>query len=66
MHLGDPLDPAIEAASLALAQRPIGPSSRFASIELRGEARPLSQLAPLGYAAAVLLGLISVSILWFL
>jgi hypothetical protein len=66
MRLGDPMDPAIEAASLALAKRPIGPSSRFASIELRGEARPLSQLAPLGYGAAVVLGLLAVAVLWFL
>lgn len=66
MRLGDPMDPALEAASLALAKRPLGPSSRFASIELRGEVRHLSHLAPLGYAAAVLLGIVSVTVLWFI
>jgi hypothetical protein len=60
------MDPALEAASLALAKRPLGPSSRFASIELRGEVRQLSHLAPLGYAVAVLFGIVSVTVLWFI
>lgn len=66
MRLTDAPDPALEAASLALSGRRGGPSSRFASIELRGEARHLSHLAPLGYAVSVLLGLVAVGVLWLM
>jgi hypothetical protein len=66
MRLTDAPDPALEAASLALSGRRGGPSSRFASIELRGEARPLSHLAPLGYAISVFFGLVAVAVLWVL
>lgn len=58
------MDPALEAASLALSGRHSGPSNRFASIELRGETKQLSHFAPLGYAVAVLLGVVSVAVLW--
>lgn len=66
MRLTDAPDPALEAASLALSGRRGGPSSRFASIELRGETRPLSHLAPLGYGVSVILGLLAVGVLWAL
>jgi hypothetical protein len=66
MRLDDPMDPALAAASLALAKRPMDPSSRFASIELRGETRQLSHLAPLGYVASAFLGVVAVIVLWVL
>lgn len=67
MRLGDPMDPAIEAACRALGGRPPSVPSGFASIELRGERRdhrPL--LAPLGYAATVVLALAVISTVWAL
>lgn len=66
MRLTDAPDPALEAASLALSGRRGGPSSRFASIELRGETRQLSHLAPLGYVVSVFLGLVAVGVLWII
>ncbi len=66
MRLGDPLDPALQAASLALNGRARQASSRFASIELRTTSARFSQLAPLGYTAAVLLGVATVVTLWTL
>jgi hypothetical protein len=66
MRLGDPLDPAIEAASLALNGNRAGATQGFASIELRGEKRQNGHYAPLGYAASALFGLIAVTILWLL
>ena len=65
MRLGDPVDPALEAASLTLSGRVNQHSSRFASIELRGaKVARFSGLAPLGYAASVIAGLIVVGVLW--
>lgn len=66
MRLGDPLDPAIEAASLALSGNRGGTSQGFASIDLRGAKNQQGQYAPLGYAASALLGVIAVAILWLL
>jgi hypothetical protein len=66
MRLGDPLDPAIEAASLALNGSRQGANQGFASIELRGEKRQSGHYAPLGYAASAFCGLVAVAILWFL
>lgn len=66
MQLGQPTDPALEAASLALTGREAPGSSRFASIELRQSGRDLSQLAPLGYAASALAGAIVVAVLWIM
>lgn len=67
MRIGDPLDPALEAASLTLSGRANQSSSRFASIELRGtEVRRLSGLAPLGYAVSVIAALTVVGALWAL
>ena len=64
MILRDPADPALQAASLALGGQPTSASRGFASIELRDSDRHLPHLAPLGYAASVVAGLITVAVLW--
>jgi len=66
MRIGDPLDPALQAASLALNGRAEHPSSRFASIELRGQTRQLSNLAPIGYVFSVGAALALIFLLWTL
>ena len=66
MQLGDPLDPALRSASLALNQKAVEPSSRFASIELRGSQAELSKFAPLGYLLSAGLALALVLSLWFI
>jgi len=66
MRLGDQLDPAIEAASLALNGNRLSAQKGFASIELRSPQKQTAHLAPLGYAASALLGLVAVTLLWVL
>ncbi len=66
MRLGDPLDPALEAATLALSAQNRRPASRFASIELRSVDSRLSRWAPAGYLASGLLGLVVVAVLWLM
>jgi len=66
MRLGAPLDPALEAASQALHGRARQHSSRFASIELRGQSSAFSRFAPVGYVFSALLGLLVVIVLWTL
>lgn len=68
MRLGDPLDPALEAATLALTGRTRRPQSRFASIELRSEKpRPsMNRWAPAFYLASGVFGVLVVGILWML
>lgn len=66
MRLRDPLDPALQAASMALNGKPGQASSRFASIELRNQSARLSQLAPLGYALTVVAALVTIVGLWTL
>jgi hypothetical protein len=66
MRLGDQLDPAIEAASLALNGSKQNAQKGFASIELRSPQTQSGHLAPLGYAASALLGLVAVTLLWVL
>lgn len=66
MRLGDPLDPALESATLALSGRTRRPATRFASIELRTVESRFNRLVPAGYLASGLLGLLVVGILWML
>lgn len=66
MKIGPSLDPALEAASLALTGREEQQSSRFASIELRGRKASLSRYAPLGYVLSALAGMAVVILLWTL
>ncbi|HSC86314.1 MAG TPA: hypothetical protein VLC09_03555 [Polyangiaceae bacterium] len=66
MRLGDPLDPALEAATLALSGRKGRPASRFASIELRMAESRWDRWAPAGYLASGVLGVVVVAILWAL
>jgi hypothetical protein len=68
MRLGSEMDPALQAATLALSRRAQHQASRFASIELRSskakQART-GRLAPLGYAMATTFGLALVLAAWF-
>lgn len=65
MRVREPLDQALEAATLALGGvRRI--EGRFASIELRSGAPSPERLAPLGYLCSGLLGISVVLVLWFL
>lgn len=66
MRLRDPLDPALQAASIALTGRAAQASSRFASIELRNQSVRFSQLAPVGYAVSVLAAVATILVLWTL
>lgn len=66
MRIGDPLDPALEAATLALSGRNRRPASRFASIELRSVDSQLSRWAPAGYVVSAVLGLLVVGVLWMM
>ncbi len=66
MPIGDQIDPALSAASLALSRRPAGSSHGFASIELRDTGKHQPYLAPLGYALSVLAALITIAALWTL
>ena len=66
MRLGDPLDPALDAATRALSSRSRRPVSRFASIELRAVDSRLSRFAPAGYLASGALALVVVAVLWML
>lgn len=66
MRLGEPFDPALQAASQALSGRAKQTSSRFASIELRTQESRLTQLAPVGYAATVIAALTTVAFFWTL
>lgn len=66
MRLGAPLDPALEAATLALTGRAKRHASQFASIELRARDSNLSRIEPLGYLMAGLLAITLVTALWCL
>jgi hypothetical protein len=65
MRLGEPLDPALQAATVALSRQAQHHASRFASIELRSQSNN-RHLAPLGYLFAGLSGFAVVVTLWFL
>lgn len=64
MRIGTTDDPALEAATLALTGRAKRHASRFASIELRAADSARRQMAPLGYAIAVLAACSIVVTLW--
>jgi hypothetical protein len=66
MRLRDPLDPALQAASIALSGRAAQASSRFASIELRNQNARFSRLAPLGYAITISAAVATIFVLWSL
>ena len=66
MRLIDSMDPALDAATLALSRRAQRHASRFASIELRGAESKTGHLAPLGYALSVVSALTLVAALWML
>jgi hypothetical protein len=66
MRLSDPVDPALQAASLALTGRAAQASSRFASIELRNQDARFSQFAPIGYVLTVIAALATILVLWTL
>ncbi len=66
MRVREPVDQALEAATLALGGGVRRIEGRFASIELRSGSATPERLAPLGYLCSGLLGVSVVLVLWFL
>ncbi len=65
MRFGEQLDPALQAATVALSRRAQLHASRFASIELRGVSAQ-QHLAPLGYLLAATSAVAIIVTLWLL
>jgi hypothetical protein len=66
MQRGEPLDPALVAATLALSRRAERQASRFATIDLRKVEAEKPHLALLGYFASVASALAVAVALWML